>query len=54
MSKRGEGLGGGEMEAVRRAGAAPDGEEETFLFKGGRPRTDGVWKVNARGETGDH
>lgn len=50
----GEGLGGGEIKAVRRAGEAPDDEEETFLFKVGSSRTDGVWKVNARGETGDH
>lgn len=34
----GEGLGGGEIKAVRGDGEAQDGQKETFLFKVGRAR----------------
>lgn len=45
-----EGLGGGEIKAVRGDGVAQDGKKGTFLFKAGRARTAQVWKVNGSGE----
>lgn len=46
----GEGLGGGDIKAARRDGEAQDGEEETFLFKVEKSRTNekGTYRKRSR------